>query len=201
VTISNCSNNYGPFQLPEKLIPLIIMNILHGLHLPIYGDGHNVRDWLHVADHCRAIDLILHKGTPGECYNIGGDSESENLALVELLCEIADEAFREQHSLRARYSRCPAALTVRTSTLITFVPDRPGHDRRYAVNCEKISRELHFDKSVSLERGLRDTFNWYLQNDWWWQRIMDATYQEWVRSHYRADVASSSSLNAHSGQG
>src|SRR5262249_26967545 len=107
-TTTNCSNNYGPYHLPEKLIPLVIINILHGRSIPMYGDGRNVRDWFHVSDHCRAIDLVLHQGNPGETYNVGGDSEAENLALVELLCEVADEMFRDERSLRGKYPLCPA---------------------------------------------------------------------------------------------
>lgn len=190
VTTSNCSNNYGPYHLPEKLIPLVIINILHGRPLPIYGDGRNVRDWLHVSDHCRAIDLILHEGNPGETYNVGGDSEAENLALVELLCEIADETFREERSLRGKYPHCPAAVGDSTASLITFVPDRLGHDRRYAIDGEKIARKFGFRARISLEDGLRDTFDWYVQNDWWWRKVMDASYHEWIQEHYRIDAAS-----------
>jgi dTDP-glucose 4,6-dehydratase len=190
VTTSNCSNNYGPYHLPEKLIPLVIINILHGCPLPIYGDGHNVRDWLHVSDHCRAIDLILHEGVPGETYNVGGESEAENLALVELLCEIADEAFREERSLRGKYPHCPAAARDSTASLMTFVPDRLGHDRRYAIDCNKILSELRFRARVSLDDGLRDTFDWYAQNDWWWRKVMDASYHEWIRGHYGLCTAS-----------
>src|SRR5579872_3690121 len=133
VSTSNCSNNYGPYHFPEKLIPLMIVNILHGRALPIYGDGRNVRDWLHVSDHCRGIDLILKKGTPGEVYNIGGGVESENLRLVETLCAVADEAFRNQKELAARFVDCPAAGGAKAARLIQFVKDRPGHDRRYAI--------------------------------------------------------------------
>jgi dTDP-glucose 4,6-dehydratase len=193
VTTSNCSNNYGPYHLPEKLIPLVIMNILHGRALPIYGDGRNVRDWLHVSDHCRGIELILLKGIPGESYNIGGSSESENLELVRLLCQIADEAFKENLELRLKYPRCPAAQRASAAALITFVPDRPGHDRRYAIDCNKITSELGFEARVSLENGLRDTFDWYAHNDWWWQRVMDQSYQEWIRGHYGAVPGSTDS--------
>lgn len=184
VTISNCSNNYGPYHLPEKLIPLMIMNILHGRPLPIYGDGRNVRDWLHVSDHCHAIELILTQGVPGECYNVGGNSEAENLALVELLCEIADETFRDEPSLRGKYPHCPAARGTPAATLIRFVSDRLGHDRRYAIDCAKVAEELGFSARVSLENGLRDTFDWYVENDWWWQKVMDESYHEWIREHY-----------------
>jgi dTDP-glucose 4,6-dehydratase len=184
-TISNCSNNYGPYHFPEKLIPLMIVNILHGRALPIYGDGRNVRDWLHVSDHCRGIDLILSKGIPGEVYNIGGGSESENLGLVHLLCEVADKAFRDQPELKSKYPQSPAARGESTASLIKFVRDRPGHDRRYAIDCDKIERELGYRARVSLERGLRDTVAWYLQNEWWWRGVMDGSYQQWIRTHYR----------------
>ena len=185
MTTSNCSNNYGPYHFPEKLIPLIIVNILHGRPLPIYGDGSNVRDWLHVSDHCRSINLILSKGTPGEVYNIGGGSESENLELVHLLCQVADEAFRDQPDLKVRYPQCPAARGKNTTSMIEFVRDRPGHDWRYAIDCDKIERELGYRARFSLENGLRDTFAWYLQNEWWWRGVMDGSYQQWVQMHYK----------------
>jgi len=184
VTISNCSNNYGPYHFPEKLIPLMIVNILHGRPLPVYGDGRNVRDWLHVSDHCRGIDLILSKGSPGEVYNIGGGSESENLVLVQTLCAIADELFRENPALRSTYSECIAARGERASSLIKFVQDRPGHDRRYAIDCAKIERELGYRAAVSLQEGLRQTFSWYLQNEAWWRRVMDGSYKQWIDKHY-----------------
>jgi dTDP-glucose 4,6-dehydratase len=187
VTTSNCSNNYGPYHFPEKLIPLMIVNILHGRPLPIYGNGRNVRDWLHVSDHCRSIDLILSKGTPGEVYNIGGGSESENLELVHLLCQVANEAFRDRPDLRIKYPQCPAASGKNTLSLIEFVADRPGHDWRYAIDCDKIERELGYRARLSLESGLRDTFAWYLQNEWWWCGVMDGSYQQWIQMHYKND--------------
>ncbi len=185
VTTSNCSNNYGPFHFPEKLIPLMIVNLLHGRSLPIYGDGRNVRDWLHVSDHCRGIDLILEKGRPGEVYNIGGGAESENLQLAQALCAVADEIFCQQPDLAARFPQCPAARGVKSSVLIQFVKDRPGHDRRYAIDCGKIERELGYRAQVSLESGLRDTFAWYVQNEQWWRTVMDGSYQRWIETHYR----------------
>jgi dTDP-glucose 4,6-dehydratase len=183
-TISNCSNNYGPYHFPEKLIPLMIVNILRGRALPIYGDGRNVRDWLHVADHCRALDLILSRGAPGQVYNIGGGTETENVELVRRLCAIADEAFRRQPELAARYPQCPAAGARRSAALIQFVTDRPGHDRRYAIDCGKAERELGYRASVSLESGLGDTFAWYVHNEPWWQAVMDGSYQQWIDRHY-----------------
>ena len=185
VTTSNCSNNYGPFHFPEKLIPLTIVNLLHGRALPIYGDGRNVRDWLHVSDHCRGIDLILKNGRPGEVYNIGGGAESENLKLVETLCAVADEAFARDQQLCSRFSRCPAAQGGKSSILMQFVKDRPGHDRRYAIDYSKAERELGYRAQVSLARGLQDTFEWYVRNEGWWRAVMDGSYQRWIETHYR----------------
>jgi dTDP-glucose 4,6-dehydratase len=184
-TISNCSNNYGPFHFPEKLIPLTIVNLLHGRDLPIYGDGRNVRDWLHVSDHCRGIERILAKGTPGEVYNIGGGAESENLTLIETLCAIADRAFSERPELHERFPQAAAARGERSASLIRFVKDRPGHDRRYAIDCGKAEHELGYRAEVTLERGLRETFAWYLDNEWWWRAVMDGSYQRWIDTHYR----------------
>jgi dTDP-glucose 4,6-dehydratase len=165
VTTSNCSNNYGPYHFPEKLIPLTIVNILHGRPLPVYGDGRNIRDWLHVSDHCRAIELILEQGRVGEVYNIGGRAEAENLQLVHSLCEIAEQVFDARPELAARHPQCPRTAI---AGLIRMVADRPGHDRRYAIDCGKIQRELGFAPSVQLHEGLTDTFTWFVNNaDWW----------------------------------
>jgi len=185
VTTSNCSNNYGPYHFPEKLIPLMIVNALHGRPLPIYGDGRNVRDWLHVSDHCRGISLVLEKGRPGEVYNIGGGAQSENLKLVETLCEVADQAFADEEALASRFPRCPAALGEKCSSLLQFVKDRPGHDRRYAIDCGKIERELGYRARMSLDSGLRDTFRWYVQNERWWRAVMDGSYTRWIETNYR----------------
>jgi len=184
VTISNCSNNYGPYHFPEKLIPLMIVNMLLGRALPIYGDGRNIRDWLHVSDHCRGIDLILSHGVPGNCYNIGGGLEAENIELVHLLCELAREAFHEQPELSSKFPRCPAARDEDAESLPEYVQDRPGHDRRYAIDCHKIERELGYHAHVSLERGLRDTFAWYSQHEDWWRMVMDGSYRQWIQTHY-----------------
>jgi dTDP-glucose 4,6-dehydratase len=184
VTTSNCSNNYGPFHFPEKLIPLTITNILQGRKLPIYGDGRNVRDWLHVSDHCRAIDFVLAKGQPGEVYNVGGGSECENLKLVHMLCSIADDLIGSDGALRSRYPDCPASRGEVVQSLITFVKDRPGHDRRYAINCEKIERELGYSPRISLPSGLTDTFQWYLKNESWWRGVMDGKYRHWIDINY-----------------
>lgn len=189
VTTSNCSNNYGPYHFPEKLIPLMIVNILLGRALPIYGDGRNARDWLHVSDHCRGIELILQRGRAGEVYNIGGGSESENLKLVHLLCQVVDRLFVEHAELGTAYFQCPAARGESAASLIQFVQDRPGHDRRYAIDCSKIERELGYRAQVSLEAGLRATVAWYVQNEWWWRGVMDGTYLKWIQTQYRAATA------------
>jgi dTDP-glucose 4,6-dehydratase len=183
-TVSNCSNNYGWFHFPEKLIPLTIVNILHGRALPIYGDGRHVRDWLHVSDHCQGIDLILSKGRAGQVYNIGGGSESENLSLVHALCAAADAAFGSQLHLKSQYPQCPAARGAAAASLVKFVPDRPGHDRRYAIDCTKMERELGYRAKVKLPDGLRDTFAWYIENAAWWRAVMDGSYQQWIDTQY-----------------
>src|SRR5580704_16400795 len=152
-TTSNCSNNYGPFHFPEKLIPLMIVNILHGRALPIYGDGRNIRDWLHVSDHCRGIDLVLTHGRVGEVYNIGGGSECENIYLVKTLCRLAEEKFVSDPELCEKYPDCPAAQGKPVDSLITHVTDRAGHDRRYAIDCRKIETELGYRAAVALEAG------------------------------------------------
>jgi dTDP-glucose 4,6-dehydratase len=184
VTTSNCSNNYGPYHFPEKLIPLLIVNILHGRPLPIYGDGRNVRDWLHVSDHCRGIDSILEHGRPGEVYNIGGRSECENLGLVRTLCELSDQAFSRDSELRRRFPASPAGTVQTAASLIQFVTDRPGHDRRYAIDCGKIERELGFCAAVSLASGLESTFRWYVDHEPWWRAVVNGEYREWVRIQY-----------------
>jgi dTDP-glucose 4,6-dehydratase len=171
-TISNCSNNYGPYHFPEKLIPLMIVNVLLGRPLPVYGDGANVRDWLHVADHCRAIELILASGTAGRTYNVGGRSECVNLALVRRLCALLDEAFARDPRLHRRFPASPAKRGA-AAELIHFVPDRPGHDRRYAIDCSRIERELGFQLSFSLETGLPQTIEWFLENEAWWRALLE----------------------------
>lgn len=188
VTISNCSNNYGPYQFPEKLIPLMIVNMLQGRPLPIYGDGRNIRDWLHVHDHCRGIDLILAQGRPGEVYNIGGRCECENVRLVHMLCELVDAAFREQPELRERFRDSPMARGEPAASLIRFVKDRPGHDRRYAIDCGKIERELGFRCSYSLDAGLAQTLSWYLANESWWRAVVSGEYRRWIEKHYGSAI-------------
>jgi dTDP-glucose 4,6-dehydratase len=186
VTISNCSNNYGPYQFPEKLIPLIILNAVAGLKLPIYGDGGNVRDWLYVEDHCAAIALVLRQGRLGETYNIGGGQEMTNIELVGLLCDEIDRRFADDDSLAARFPDCPAAKGKSTRGLMTFVKDRPGHDRRYAICADKLSRELGFRAQTSLADGLAHTVDWYLANELWWRRVQNGAYRDWIKLHYGA---------------
>jgi len=168
ITTSNCSNNYGPYQFPEKLIPLTVLNALHGKRLPIYGDGMNVRDWLYVEDHCQAIDRILANGTPGRTYNVGGRSERTNRQVVGALCEIIDAEFSESPELAAYYPDCPAARKGSCRALIEFVPDRPGHDRRYAINSSRIEEELGFHSARTFADGLAITVRWYLRSRSWW---------------------------------
>jgi dTDP-glucose 4,6-dehydratase len=161
VVLSNCSNNYGPFHFPEKLIPLAILNALEGKPLPVYGTGANVRDWLFVDDHARALELVATTGKLGESYNIGGRSERTNLQVVEAICDLVDRRRKRSGSHRE---------------LITFVTDRPGHDRRYAINAEKIERELGWTPKESFETGLARTVDWYLDNEWWWRPLREERY-------------------------
>ena len=171
VTISNCSNNYGPYQFPEKLIPLIILNAVAQKPLPVYGDGLNIRDWLYVRDHSAALWTILKAGEIGETYNIGGNCELENIRLVEQICEIID-GMRE---LQCNTSR---------KDLITFVTDRPGHDRRYAIDAKKIMTDLKWAPETPIETGLRETIEWYISNQKWVDRVMSGEYRDWIKQHY-----------------
>jgi dTDP-glucose 4,6-dehydratase len=171
VTTSNCSNNYGPYQFPEKLLPLCLLNILHGKPLPIYGDGQQIRDWLHVDDHNRGITLVLQKGVVGETYNIGGNNEWANLDTVKLLCGIMDALFATDATLSQRYPQSPAANGLGSASLITFVTDRPGHDTRYAIDAGKITRELGYQPLRTFADGLRQTVLWYLSNENWWHAL------------------------------
>jgi len=171
-TITNCSNNYGPYQFPEKLIPLMILNALAGLPLPIYGDGQQIRDWLYVEDHCEAILKVLTAGIPGETYNIGGDNQPANLTIVKTLCEIMDECL-------------PGSGHVPHADLITFVNDRPGHDRRYAMDITKIKEELGWQPRYTLESGILKTVEWYLNHPDWVDSIQKQTnYQDWIAQNY-----------------
>jgi dTDP-glucose 4,6-dehydratase len=173
---TNCSNNYGPFQFPEKLIPLMILNALEGKPLPVYGDGGNIRDWLFVGDHCSAIRTVLEKGRPGETYNIGGNSERANIDVVKTICSLVDE-FRPDAAIGSRQK------------LITFVPDRPGHDRRYAIDARKIASELGWQPQVRFEDGLRQTVAWYLDHGEWIDSVRTGAYRDWLRRNYDERVA------------
>ena len=162
VNITRCSNNYGPYHFPEKLIPLMVTNALEGKELPVYGDGLNVRDWLHVGDHCRAIDLVLHQGKPGEIYNIGGNNERTNLDIVKTILKMLDKP----------------------ESLIRYVKDRPGHDRRYAIDASKMKRELGWEPVYTFERGICETVEWYLQNQDWWRAIKSGSYLTYYERMY-----------------
>ncbi len=173
VTTSNCSNNYGPYHFPEKLIPLCLTNILRGLPLPVYGDGSNIRDWLYVEDHCRGIEKVLLQGVVGETYNIGGNNEWNNLSIVELLCEQVDARFAADAGLASRFPQSPAATGGACRELIRFVEDRAGHDWRYAIDASKATRELGYAPAETFETGLAKTIDWYLANEDWWRPLLD----------------------------
>jgi dTDP-glucose 4,6-dehydratase len=173
VLTTNCSNNYGPFQFPEKLIPLMILNARQGTQLPVYGDGKNVRDWVFVDDHCEAIRVVLARGRPGETYNIGGNNQKPNIEVVETICSILDELSPEDPVVPHRQ-------------LITFVQDRPGHDRRYAIDASKIERELGWKPRETFETGLRKTVNWYIDHLDWVKEVTSGSYRQWVATHYSA---------------
>ncbi|PFZ48116.1 dTDP-glucose 4,6-dehydratase [Bacillus wiedmannii] len=162
VNITRCSNNYGPFHFPEKLIPLMIINALNNKQLPVYGDGLNVRDWLHVEDHCQAIDLVLHKGKNGEVYNVGGNNERTNIEIVKTILKALDKP----------------------ESLIQYVTDRPGHDRRYAIDATKLREELGWSPKYNFDTGIEQTINWYLENQDWWENIISGEYQEYFDNQY-----------------
>jgi dTDP-glucose 4,6-dehydratase len=177
VTTSNCSNNYGPYHFPEKLIPLCLLNILSGKALPIYGNGKQIRDWLYVSDHCRGIDLVVKKGISGETYNIGGNNEWANIDVVALLCDVVNEKFNASPELAIRFPESPCAQNEDAKSLIKYVTDRPGHDIRYAVDASKIFSHLGYKPRTSFEEGLKITVDWYLDNESWWQSILDGSYK------------------------
>jgi dTDP-glucose 4,6-dehydratase len=183
-SISNCSNNYGPYQFPEKLIPLCIVNLLVGKTLPIYGDGQNVRDWLHVEDHCRGIESILVDGRIGETYNIGSRNEQTNLALVRLLCRSVDKLFAGRPELCDRYPAAPPSRGRSCETAIEFVTDRPGHDRRYAIDSSRLEEELGFGSTIAFDTGLDSTVLWFVDNQPWWRAVMDESYRQWMTDQY-----------------
>jgi dTDP-glucose 4,6-dehydratase len=171
VLTTNCSNNYGPFQFPEKLIPLVILSAIQGKPLPVYGDGQNVRDWLYVTDHCAAIRTVLESGMPGEVYNIGGNCERTNLDVVRAICGALDVFL-------------PASAHRPHEKLITFVPDRPGHDRRYAIDTSKIKRDLGWQPAVTFDQGLRQTVRWYLDHEAWVRGVQSGDYRKWLAANY-----------------
>ena len=184
VTTSNCSNNYGPYHFPEKLIPLIITNILFDKKLPIYGDGKQIRDWLYVEDHAYGIDLILQKGRVGENYNIGGNNEWTNIDIVKTIASLIEQKFASDIQLVERFPQAKSAILQNTHSLITYVKDRPGHDRRYAIDATKTNNELGYQPTESFETGIAKTVNWYLNNEKWWQNVMDGSYQNWILAQY-----------------
>ncbi len=171
VTISNCSNNYGPFQFPEKLMPLMILNALEGKPLPVYGDGRHIRDWLYVRDHCRAVWMIMKYGKRGRTYNIGGRCEMHNIDVVNSVCDLLDEILPLPDGRPRR-------------NLIRFIKDRPGHDRRYAIDCSKLETELQWTSEESFETGLKKTIRWYIENKGWIERVKSGAYTEWIKTHY-----------------
>lgn len=173
VTTSNCSNNYGPYHFPEKLIPLCITNILRGRRLPVYGDGSNIRDWLYVEDHCRGIDLVLSRGVVGESYNIGGNNEWNNLSIVELLSERLDARFAADPDLARRFPDAPQARGDTAGGLIEFVADRAGHDWRYAIDAGRIMSELGYAPVETFETGIEKTLDWFLANEDWWRPLLE----------------------------
>ncbi|CAH1043970.1 dTDP-glucose 4,6-dehydratase [Halomonas sp. TD01] len=173
--VTNCSNNYGPYHFPEKLIPLMILNALAGKPLPVYGDGQQIRDWLYVEDHARALIKVATEGRIGETYNIGGHNEQTNLHVVETICEILDELV--PYKVKGNSHHLPLTTHDSHKQLITFVTDRPGHDVRYAIDASKIERELGWKPEETFETGLRKTVEWYLANETWWKRVQDGSYQ------------------------
>jgi len=184
VTTSNCSNNYGPFQFPEKLIPLMIVNAVTGKPLPVYGDGSNIRDWLYVEDHVRGIDLVIKQGAVGETYNIGGNEEHANIDIVNTICASLDEAFASDPGLAKRFPNAPAASGGQSASLITSVKDRPGHDWRYAIDASRIKDELGFSPQYDFATGLRMTIDWMLDQESWWRAVMDGSYRDWIATQY-----------------
>ncbi len=183
-TITNCSNNYGPFHFPEKLIPLTIVNILLGKPLPVYGDGMQVRDWLHVEDHCVAIGLALSRGKAGQVYNIGGNGETTNINIVHSLCDLIDARLSAHPDYKNAFAAAPTYNGKRARDLITHVRDRPGHDRRYAIDYGKAARELGYQPSRKLQDGLASTVDWYLTHTPWWRALLGRDYDAWLRANY-----------------
>jgi dTDP-glucose 4,6-dehydratase len=175
VTTSSCSNNYGPYHFPEKLIPLVITNILFDKPLPVYGDGQQIRDWLYVEDHARGIELVLNEGRLGENYNIGGNNEWANIDIVNVVCKLMGEQFINQPELSTKYPQACKAIQQKAQDLITYVTDRAGHDRRYAIDATKANYELGYKPLESFETGIAKTLDWYLANDTWWEELIEGT--------------------------
>ena len=188
-TVTNCSNNYGPYQFPEKLIPLFLINCLTGKTLPIYGDGMNVRDWLHVEDHCHGIELVLEKGQAGDTYNIGGGEELPNHTVIDAICQAVDDAFASELGLSDRFPEAPAARGISSGSLKTYIADRPGHDRRYAIDERKIRDDLGYRPGRTFQEGLASTVAWYLDNEVWWRSVLDGSYQYWIDRNYEGRSA------------
>ena len=187
--ITNCSNNYGPYQHPEKLIPLMIIHALGGEPLPVYGDGSNVRDWLHVSDHCNALIDVIEHGRTGETYNVGSGNERNNRDVVGMICDTIDRAFAADPDLSSRFPSCPAARGLDCRTLIRYVTDRPGHDHRYAINATKLATELGSRCSVDFESGLRQSVRWYLDHEEWWRDVTSGAYKAWIEKNYGFRIA------------
>jgi len=186
INISNCSNNYGPYQFPEKLIPLVITNILESKALPIYGDGQQIRDWLYVDDHARGIDLIMRKGRKGEPYNIGGIGINEwaNIDIVKLICDLVDKCIKNDEQLQKQYPNAPTCQGKTAIELITHVKDRLGHDRRYAIDPGKSNSDIGYQPDENFETGIKKTVDWYLNNENWWRAIISGEYQDWIKQQY-----------------
>jgi dTDP-glucose 4,6-dehydratase len=187
--ITNCSNNYGPYQHPEKLIPLMLVHALEGKSLPVYGDGSNIRDWLHVSDHCDALLTVIERGCIGETYNIGGRNERTNRDVVESICDTLDRCFAADPTLASRFPACPATAGASCRSLITYVTDRPGHDHRYAIDASKLARETGQRCSVDFATGLGRTIRWYLDNEPWWREVTSGAYKAWIDKNYGLRIA------------
>lgn len=185
VLLTNCSNNYGPYHFPEKLIPLMILNILSGKPLPVYGDGSNVRDWLYVDDHACALQQVFEQGMNGETYCIGGHNEKTNLEVVHTLCDLIDARFANEPSLAQQYPNSPAAQGNTSRSLITYVTDRPGHDHRYAIDASKLESELGWKPEETFESGMAKTVDWYLTHQDWVKQVQSGEYQQWLVKNYK----------------
>jgi len=185
IVVTNCSNNYGPYHFPEKLIPLMILNILSGKSLPVYGKGDNVRDWLYVDDHARALHAVFEQGNNGDTYCVGGHNEKTNLEVVHTLCDLIDARFAQDASLANEHPHCPAAQGKSSRSLIAYVTDRPGHDHRYAIDASKLAHELGWTPQETFESGIAATIDWYLNNQDWVAQVQSGEYQQWLDKNYK----------------